>query len=213
MKGCILFLHGTYKKDELFFYERLCRGRVKVAVDGGYSFFRKTGLVPQLLIGDFDSLKRIPRNLGPKTKVLTFPSRKDETDSQLAVEYCLEEGAKDIDIVVPSTGEPDHFLGNFALLSLCAKKAPEVNARLINIRYQAVLLENNRMEFAGCSGHLVSVSPMEKRIELTCRGTEYDADGVRIKVGDSRAMRNRIAAGRAWLVVKGRAFVIHQFNR
>ena len=213
MKSCILFLHGRYKKGELFFYEKLCRGKVKVAVDGGYSFFRKTGLVPQVLIGDFDSLKRVPRNLGPKTKVLTFPSSKDETDSQLAVEYCLEEGAKDIDIVVPNAGEPDHFLGNFALLSLCGRNAPEVNARLVNIRYQVVLLDNNRMEFAGCRGHLVSVIPMEKRIELTCRGTEYDAAGARIAVGDSRAMRNMIAAGQAWLAVKGRAFVIHQFNR
>jgi thiamine pyrophosphokinase len=212
MRNYVLFLHGTYRSAELSFYKRLCRGRIKIAVDGGYSFFRRTGLVPDVLIGDFDSLKRAPKRLSARTEVLEFPKDKDETDSQLALEYCLERGAGMVDIVVPSVGEPDHFLGDFMLLDLAARMRPKVNARLVNFRYQVVLLEDSGIEFEGCPGHLVSVIPFAVPIELTCRGTEFDVPRAKIGPGEGRAMRNRIAAAKAGFSVSGKAFVIHQFN-
>jgi len=213
MKNCILFVHGTYKKNRLFFYKQLCKGKTKVAVDGGYRFFEKTGIIPDILIGDFDSLSKIPSDLPPKTRVLSYPTHKDKTDTHLALEHCIKEGAVDIDIVVPHFGEPDHYLGNLMLLKMVSEKSKKARARIVNYNYQIVLLENNKAEFNKCVGDLVSVIPFEKKIELSCSGTEYETDRLRINPGDSRSLRNLITALNAVFHVKGTAFLIHRYHR
>ena len=213
MKNCILFVYGTYHKRRLFFYKQLCRGKTKVAIDGGYRFFEKTGIKPDFLIGDFDSLKKIPSNLPPKTKVLSYPKHKNKTDSHLALDYCINEGAVDIDIVVPHFGEPDHYLGNLMLLKLASIKTKKIRTRIVNFNYQIVLLENNKAEFNKCVGDTVSVIPLGKRIELSCTGTEYEAKHLKISPGDSRPLRNLITAQNALFHVKGTAFLIHRYHR
>lgn len=212
MKNCILFVHGIYHKNSLFFYKQLCRGKTKIAVDGGYRFFEKTGIKPDILIGDFDSLTKIPTDLPPKTRVMSYPEHKDKTDTHLALELCIKEGAVDIDIVVPHFGEPDHYLGNLMLLKMVSRKSKKVRARIVNFNYQIILLENNQAEFNKCIGDTVSVIPFEKRIELSCSGTDYEANRISINPGDSRSLRNRITGQKAVFRVMGTAFVIHQFH-
>ncbi|UCG62150.1 MAG: hypothetical protein JSV52_02370 [Candidatus Zixiibacteriota bacterium] len=117
MKKCILFVHGTYGKSDLPFYKKLCRSKFKIAVDGGYAFFKKAGIIPDLVIGDMDSVFSL-QDMPSKTSVLTFPARKDKTDSQLAVEYCIEQGVRTIDLVMPSVNQPDHYMANLLLPTL-----------------------------------------------------------------------------------------------
>ncbi|MBD3258607.1 hypothetical protein GF377_09265, partial [candidate division GN15 bacterium] len=52
MAEYVLFLSGRYHQTHLDRYKQLCDGRVMIAVDAGYRFFEKVGLVPDLLIGD-----------------------------------------------------------------------------------------------------------------------------------------------------------------
>jgi thiamine pyrophosphokinase len=209
MKRAVIFLHGVYRSAEIPFYKSLCQGSLRVAADGGYAFFRKAGLVADVLIGDFDSLKRIPSQLPKSTKVLKFPERKDRTDSQLALEYCLKQGIRQIDIVAPAVLEIDHFLGNVMLLQLARKLAGENSRmRLLNTRFEIELIENASRTLAGCVGDTVSVLPLSKSIRLTWVGTDYDVTGVRIPLGHSISLRNRVVKRRAVLTVEGRALLI-----
>ena len=215
MRSCILFVHGQYRTADLAFYKKLCRGKFKVAVDGGLSFFRKTEIIPDLFIGDMDSAAT-PRGISLKTKVLTFPRRKDKVDSQLAVEHCIQQGAKKIDLVQPSVGQPDHFVGNILLpmsrrVTAWAKAGGEL--RLLGETYEARFLCDSRTVFSGHNGDVVSVMPFSRSIRLTCSGTDYDVSEVRISRGDTRALRNRISARRAVFSVKGQALVWRIFSR
>ena len=213
MKDAIIFLHGTYRTADLPFYKKLCRAKLKVAADGGYAFFRKAGLTPDILIGDFDSLRRIPRNLPRRTKVLSFPERKNKTDSHLALDYCLDRGLRNIDIVSPNTTEIDHFLGNVMLLSHAHEaKTRAGRVRLINRRYEIELIENDSRTFTNGVGDTVSVLPLSKTIRLTCRGTNYDVTDTGIGLGHSMGLRNRLARKRAVITVAGRALLIHRFR-
>jgi thiamine pyrophosphokinase len=209
----IIFVHGVYKAEHLTFYRKLCRSRIKIAVNGGLRFFLKANVVPDLLIGDLDSLQRIPKDLPRCTKVITFPSRKDKTDLQLALEYCLNEKAKSIDIVIPILGGPDHFLGNVMLVNLVDKLKhtrtyPKI--RFVNIRYEIVFVQDNSETFDNCQDDIVSVIPLSRRIVLTCRGTEYNVQNVAIRFGDTRSLRNRIVSRKAIFDIKGKALVIRQ---
>ena len=210
MKKAILFLRGGYVTRHLGFYKKLCRGRFTVAVDGGFRFFLKGGITPKLLIGDFDSVGRELARVSPRTEVLEFPPEKDWTDTELAVDYCLEQGCRTIGIVQPSLGEPDHFLANVMLL---ARPGIKADLRLLSPQYEMRCLTNGRWNLSGAAGALVSVLPLSDSIRLTSKGTEYDVVRERIERGSSRATRNRIVASRAAIEVRGRGLVYVRYPR
>ncbi len=215
MKSSVLFLHGRYNPRDIEFYKDLCRNRFLVAVDGGYSFFKLSGIVPDLLIGDFDSLKRMPRDLPAQTAVEKYPPRKDKTDAQLALEFCLERHSPKIDIVQPSFGEADQFIGNVMLLSLpkrLIKAGVRPRVRIVNTGYEAQLIENGKYSITNAKGDLVSVIPLSSKVTYSCRGTEYVVSDVALRPGDTRALRNHVTANRASFDVAGEAFVFRQYG-
>lgn len=212
----ILFLPGTYYAKHLDFYTGLCRSHVTVAVDGGYRFFDKTGLVPHVLIGDLDSLKTPRGRLSSQTAVVTYPADKDKTDLHLALDYCLQRRSRTIDVVDPAAGELDHLLGNAMLLSYIRKQRRadrELSLRLVNTACEIIPLLDATLTLTDCKGHGVSVLPISDSISLTCTGTDYDCRALQIERGHSRSLRNRVREPEARVRVDGEALVIHRFAR
>lgn len=214
MKRWVLFLPGPYRKRDIKFYQALCAKARLVAVDGGCSFFTVSGLMPDFVIGDLDSVKTIPRRIRESAELIRFPINKDKTDLQLAVEYALDLKASRIDIINPEVGQVDHFLGNLMLLGAAGKNrkaATRAEIRIVNVDYEILWLHDSRRSFVNCVGDRLSVLPMSAAIKLTCRGTEYATDRLRIKRGHTRSLRNRITARRSTVDVEGEALVVHYF--
>ena len=61
-----------------------------IAADGGYRYLERMDIMPDLIMGDFDSLGKIPNH----PNVITHPTEKDDTDLMLAVKYAMEHGFK-----------------------------------------------------------------------------------------------------------------------
>lgn len=216
MKRAVLFLHGRYRQQDFEFYRRLCRGAFTIAVDAGYRFFRRTGIAPDLLAGDFDSLKKIPGDLPDKTAVKQVDVRKDQTDAEIALEYAVIHGFSHIDIVQPSHGESDHFLANVMLLQLVpalasGRSMPEV--RIVSPRDEIILVEDGEMTISKATGDGLSVIPLSNDVKYSCSGTDYDVEGITLRVGQTRGLRNRIMKSRATFRVTGKALLIHRFGR
>lgn len=62
-------------------------GDFLICADGGWACARQFGLMPQLVVGDFDSM---PPAMRPDVPTLTLPTEKDDTD----LVVCLHEGRK-----------------------------------------------------------------------------------------------------------------------
>lgn len=69
---------------------------LKIAADSGYSTAKKLGIVPDIIVGDFDSLRE---PLPSGAQVIRVPAEKNVTDTMLACMTAVEHGAKDILIV------------------------------------------------------------------------------------------------------------------
>ena len=82
-----------------------------VAADAGLDAISSLGLIPDILIGDLDSLDDIVLQRYPHVPRLTSSSRKNETDTELAVDWCLGNGYRDIVICNDLGGRFDHALG------------------------------------------------------------------------------------------------------
>lgn len=109
MKRCFIFAAGT------FYGLRECPqdGDFVIAADAGYRTCRQIGIVPDLLLGDFDSMDQ-PADF---SNVHRSPVEKDDTDTMLAVKTALERGCDTIYIYGGTGGKRlDHTLANLQTL-------------------------------------------------------------------------------------------------
>ena len=208
MLSYILFLNGTYNKRHLTFYKKQAHGKIKVAVDGGYKFFSLANLKPNFLIGDLDSVRLSEISSLSKTKVFKYPKEKNQTDFELALDFCLKSNAKDIVVVVPSLGDVDHFLGVVMASSFNEKIGDKIKLRIINNKFEMTVVNNTRQAFNNCVGKRVSVLALSDRISLTMYGFDYNAKNLAVKRGSGHALRNRIKNKKASLEISGKALVI-----
>jgi thiamine pyrophosphokinase len=215
MKRFVIFLPGTYRRMHLKFYRGLCRKARLVAVDGGCRFFVAAGMTPDVIIGDLDSVTSIPSQFREQSQLLLYPRDKNKTDLQLALEYCVKERARVVDVVSPGVGEVDHFLGNVMLLGLFDKMSgvsTKPKIRIVSADYEILWVHDDRRPFSGCVGDRLSVVPVSATIRLTCRGTEFAVDRLRIVRGHSHGLRNRITRRRASVGIEGKALVVHRLS-
>ena len=87
---------------------------IKIAADAGYRTAKLLGVVPDILVGDFDSLGDIPEDAG--MKIHKVPAEKDLTDTQIAVEMAIGAGADEIFIIGGLSGRLDHTLSTLSIL-------------------------------------------------------------------------------------------------
>ncbi len=97
----------------------LQRDDIVVAADGGARHAIQLGLVPSVVIGDFDSLSDKDRRLLESLEVrfMEFPRDKDETDLELALRHAAGLGGSGILLVGALGSRLDHTLGNLSILS------------------------------------------------------------------------------------------------
>ena len=85
-----------------------------IAADGGYDYLKKINVTPDILLGDFDSIKSIP---DPKQKKIKFKPEKDFTDIYAAIRFGIKSGCKIFHIYGALGKRFDHSLANIQLLA------------------------------------------------------------------------------------------------
>lgn len=211
MRTAALFLNGRYDRRHFSFYKSLCRSAFKVAVDGGYRFFSRSGVKADLLIGDLDSLNVSKRKIPKQLEVLKFSVEKGQTDAELAILECLKRGYKRIDLIQPSMGSLDHCLGNLMLLE-AAHRMPgfkqNSGIRLISRNFEAQMIIDRSLNISGRIGETLSVIPLSDSVRYSCQGLAYGVELVEIRRGETLGLRNKVIASRARVSIEGTAAVI-----
>lgn len=134
-----------------------------IAADGGLCHCEAAGIVPHEILGDFDSLGRVPPG------AVVFPVEKDDTDAMLAVRRGLDLGFRDF-VLYGSLDGPrlDHTLANFQTLMFLADRGA-----------RGLLVGNTWLAAVVRKGVLTLPPEAEGTISVFCLGS--DARGVTIK--------------------------------
>ena len=91
-------------------------GDLVIAADAGYSALFANGIIPDLIVGDFDSLDYVPDGIDK----LVLPCEKDETDTWAAAMFAKDRGVNEVHILGGVGGRLDHTLANIQLIAyLC----------------------------------------------------------------------------------------------
>ncbi len=173
MKSCVIitsYFHGDLKEvlSEIDFDFVLC-------ADGGYRHAAAAGILPNLVVGDFDSYTLgIPSHI----KTLPLPVEKDDTDTIYSLKYAISEGAEHIYIIGGLGGRLDHTISNLQSLAYSASKG--VKAYIIDSQNVVSLLSCGQpplpqvMHVKKRPGYKLSLLAYSEKCEGVCvSGTHY----------------------------------------
>jgi thiamine pyrophosphokinase len=179
-------------------------------VDGGAGNALALGLEPGVVIGDMDSIEAELRGHLEREGCLfvEHPSRKDETDSELAVKYALSEGATELLILAALGGRIDHTLANVMLLAI--PELSSASARMID-GDQELLLLRDEIQIEGRPGDTISLLPLGGDVVgIRTEGLEYPLTDEPLEFGTSRGVSNVLVGPRAKVEVEeGLLLMVH----
>jgi len=161
-----------------------------IAADSGAGHLIKLNVVPHIIIGDLDSIAPSALHFFKEkgVKVLTYPARKNQSDTQLCMVYALEQGADDITFLAAAGTRLDHTLANIFLLATLADAG--IPARLMDAQNEIHLVQD-RLEIAGNPGDLLSLIPLSSKVEgVTLQGLAYPLENQTLFRGSSLGISN-----------------------
>ena len=110
---CKCYIITSYIAGNLSFLLDNSSNDFILCADGGYSIAAEMGITPDLVIGDFDSVKSaIPDEI----KTIKLPAEKDDTDTMACVKYAINHDFKEIIIIGGIGGRFDHTIANLQCL-------------------------------------------------------------------------------------------------
>ena len=200
-KTAVVIAHGDLELTPQV-REVVARADLIVAADGGAALAIAQGWWPQLLIGDLDSAppEVQAQVLDHGGRIARHPTRKDETDSELALRAALESGAEEIYLLGVTGDRLDHTLASVLLLALPEAAHARITIlagrqRLLAVRDEAVI--------TGRPGDLVSLLPIGGDASgIWTTGLEYPLRGGTLRLGIPRGVSNVLTAPRATVRVE-----------
>ncbi len=144
-----------------------------IAADGGYDTLIALGITPDLLMGDFDSISKIPEGI----PTLRFPVRKNETDMYLCYLEGRRRGYSDFSIYGGMGGRSDHSFANLSLLLLIRKNGD--TATIYTDNEEFTVLKDEERTFIGNRKDKFSVFAFGGNAGcVSIKNAEYEAENI-----------------------------------
>ena len=173
-RRAFIYAAGEYTADDIKLYKRIIPkdDDLVICADGGYDSLYFTGIVPHIIIGDFDSVKvNVPKEI-PTVK---YPANKDKTDLEICVDYALENGCDTIFILGALGGRIDHTLGSLSTLKYAMEHG--VDALILNGKSRIYLVDKE-VEIPREKFDYVSLIPCTEKVTgVYSLGLKYELNG------------------------------------
>ncbi|MDD5014963.1 MAG: thiamine diphosphokinase [Atribacterota bacterium] len=202
-KSAVIALNGELKgnKEE---YKKLIGEKdvLFVAADGGALLLESIGFLPDVIIGDFDSLTEVQYQRYQKmgVKIIRYPMEKDETDGELALQYCRERDYNNIIIVGFAGGRLDQQLTNIFLLEYAFRNG--MRAFIKEPGLEMGIVEKEKI-FLHKIGARFSLIPLDEKVSgVTIRGCKYSLEAESLLRYKTRGISNIIEQKKAVVTVE-----------
>lgn len=189
----ILICGGTLTAAFLREFIAACKNAVVYAVDGGLTVADEAGIVPDYLIGDFDTApEALVKRYESRCVTVRHKPEKDATDTELAADAAMKNGATELFLLGAVGSRMDHTMANVHMLYHVLKQGKK--AWIVN--------ENNRLSLHAVSfmekkenlfGRYVSFLPFFGEVTgVTLRGFKYPLYEKTLMAGSSIGISNEV---------------------
>ena len=179
-KNVSIVLNGQMPDDHVLVNQIIDSGFI-IAVDGSANKLIDLGIIPDVIIGDFDSLqaKRIKN-----VKLIETPDQ-NKTDFRKTLDWCIEKNILNISIFGISGKSDDHFLANYYILYDFSGK---ISWKAFT-DFSVISPCTGNREFESFKGQKVSLFCMKGSSTITSKNLEYPLKSYQLKPSDE-AVRN-----------------------
>ena len=152
-----------------------------IAVDGSANKLFDLEIIPDVIIGDLDSLQ----NISNKNIELVKTPNQNKTDFRKTLEWCIEKNILNISIFGISGESEDHFLGNYYTLSDFGEK---ISWKAFT-DFSVISPCRGNKKFESFKGQKVSLFCMKGSSTVNSENLEYPLQSYHLKPSDD-AVRN-----------------------
>ena len=173
MSRTVILANGDFPKRGGAAWKLLAEATRVVCCDGAADAYRRRfRRWPDVIIGDLDSLSRLPSHVSCPPSLVKVPDQ-DTNDLEKAMAYCAKQGWKN-PVIVGATGKrEDHTLGNVF-------RALDYGCEIVTDTGHFVPV-CGRATFRTAKGAAVSIFATDPKTRMTSKGLEWPLDGVRFK--------------------------------
>lgn len=197
-KKFVIFLNGEYKYSQEFMDRLVSEETICFCADGGANFAFQYGKVPEMIIGDLDSIEKKVLEYYKSKNILIkkFPKDKDFTDFELILKEInkISENKNFVEkiFVVGGLGKRiDMTLSNLFIMEKYKNLVfLQENEEIFYAEKSFVLKNKKECEF--------SIIPISEKVEkLTLKGFKFETDKIDVKRENSRLVSNVILENEA----------------
>lgn len=198
MKRAIIFANGSLDSPATIIRSLLPADLV-IAADGGTQHCQVLGITPGVIIGDFDSInpEQVAFYKQAGVVMLTYPSRKNETDLELALQYALSQNVGETYILGALGARWDMTVANILLMAHPRFAALKIHL-LDGIQELILLRGKGQYDLQGQPGNPISLMPLAGDAHgVTTHGLEYPLSNETLYFGASRGVSNGFVSSQA----------------
>ena len=174
-----------------------------IAADGGYDILKSKNIIPDIIIGDFDSVEA---DLS-RENIIKHPIEKDDTDTFLACKLGFEQDFKNFVIYGGVGGRIDHTLANIQALLWVAKRGGR--AFLIGNDVIMTVITDTSLSFSADFVGKISVFAQEMLAKgVNISGLKYSAENINLTPEFPLGVSNEFVGERAEISVKEGSLLI-----
>lgn len=159
-----------------------------IAVDAGYAHLESIGRVPDIALGDFDSLGYVPTGV----RTSKFPAHKDKSDMELALDRARTMHASSVYVFGALGRRLDHTLANLQIFSAASEQGLKICA--IDVDFAIFFVTGpDAMEAEARANGAVSVFSMSDNAQgVFERGLEWELDDYNLSNRSSVGLSNEL---------------------
>jgi len=172
MSTCLIISGGDYSPlPQNLSYDYV------IACDHGYDNAIKLDIIPNLIMGDFDSYMGDSYNDFGNIPVLRFSVMKDDSDTMLAIKKAIALGYDDIIIACALGGRMDHTIANIQSMTYAASN--KVSCTILSEKECLKTFTGPSITLKKKEGYSLSLFSLSDSCSgLSIKGAKYNADNI-----------------------------------
>jgi len=199
--------------NNIHFFSGIKEDDLLIAADGGAHHFRDLELMPDVVIGDMDSISPLLKDelQTSGVKIVLYPTDKDQTDLELALRFALKHGTNEIILFGILGGRLDLSLANILLLA--REEWKTVSITVMDGPEEAFLLRSNdTISIKGRPGDILSLIPLSEFVEgVTTEGLRWKLENANLLQGNTRSVSNEFLSNSVQVKIRnGKMLLVHR---
>lgn len=151
-----------------------------IAADGGADYLHSKKIIPNVIIGDMDSLSSHATEYYRKKDVRFIRIKEQETtDFEKSLNYCKTAGYKEVIVLGATSNRPDHTMNNFSVMK---RFRNYFDVRIFTDEYE-IFYASKSIGFTYRKNETLSMMAMPKAVGVSTKGLKYRLNDETLEFG------------------------------